>query len=275
MTKILPHVPDHARCNISTTTHQTSSVTLEQPTNDTTTQRAIYPQFIFFGDSITQFDGNPSTGFSCIGSLRYNYARRIDIIARGFSGYNTFDALTVLPKFFPAPQAARVRLVTIFFGANDACLPHTTGQHVSLKHFKLNLHKLISHPCIVAHRGVNVLLITPPPVDEWQFDDLEEPAKSARKAVIAQAYARAVFEVGVKSGTAVVDLWGACMREVGWDGGEEVPGDRRLEKSGLGRLLVDGLHLSGEGYTILSEEMKKVIASEYPELVPEKIPFAL
>ncbi|OAG01528.1 SGNH hydrolase [Paraphaeosphaeria sporulosa] len=259
---------------MSTTTPQTSSVVPELPNNDNT-HRAVYPQFIFFGDSITQIDGNPSLGFSCVGSLRYDYTRRIDIIARGFAGYNTSDALNVLPKFFPQPQEARVRLVTIFFGANDACLPHTTGQHISLEHFKLNLHKLLSHPCIIAHRDVKVLLITPPPVDEWQFDDWEEPAKSARKAVIAQAYARAVVEVGAESETAVVDLWGACMREVGWDGGEQVPGDRGLGRSDLRKLLVDGLHLSGEGYTILCEEMKMVIAREYPELVPEKIPFAL
>jgi hypothetical protein len=129
---------------------------------------------------------------------------------------------------------------TLFFGANDACLPNTTGQHVPLEQYKLNCHKLLSHPCIAAHRNVKVLLITPPPIDEWQFDDWDEPSKSARKAVIAQAYATAVVEVGAESEAAVVDLWGACMREIGWDGGEELPGDRTVEKSALSRLLHDG-----------------------------------
>ncbi|KAF2442947.1 SGNH hydrolase [Karstenula rhodostoma CBS 690.94] len=271
MTKLHPHAPDRACSAMSTTTAQS----LSHATSNDTTQRSVYPQFIFFGDSITQFDGNPSLGFSCIGALRYDYARRIDIVSRGFGGYNTSNALAVLPKFFPAPQATRVRLVTIFFGANDACLPNTTGQHVSLEQFKFNLHKLLSHPCIVAHRDVRVLLITPPPVDEWQFDNWEEPGKSARKAVIAQAYARAVVEVGVESETAVVDLWSACMREIGWDEGEELPGDRTVEKSALSQLLVDGLHLTGEGYVVLCKEMNKVIAREYPDLVPERIPFAL
>jgi hypothetical protein len=40
-----------------------------------------------------------------------DYVRRIDIANRGFSGYNTSNALEVLPKFFPSPQEARVRLV--------------------------------------------------------------------------------------------------------------------------------------------------------------------
>lgn len=87
---------------------------------------------------------------------------------------------------------------------------------------------------------MKVLLITPPPVDEWQFDNWDEPHKSARKAAIAQAYADAVVEVGAESDTAVVQLWGACMREVGWDGGERLPGDRGVERSELGRLLFDG-----------------------------------
>lgn len=46
--------------------------------------------------------------------------------------------------------------------------------------------------------------------------------------------------MGAESGSAVVDLWGAIMREVGWDGGDEMPGDRGVEKSALETLLVDG-----------------------------------
>jgi hypothetical protein len=34
-------------------------------------KRAVYDQFIFFGDSITQGDGNPELGFSCIDAVRY------------------------------------------------------------------------------------------------------------------------------------------------------------------------------------------------------------
>ncbi|KAF1980461.1 GDSL Lipase/Acylhydrolase [Bimuria novae-zelandiae CBS 107.79] len=248
----------------------TSNVKIEN-----TNKKVSYDQFIFFGDSITQIDGNPERGFSWRSALQYDYMRRIDIVNRGFSGYNTSNALEVLPIFFPSPQEARVRLVTIFFGANDASLPNTTGQHVPLEHFKLNLHSLLSHPCILAHPNVKILLITPPPIDEWQFDSWDEPGKSARKAVIARAYADAVVEVGSESGIAVVDLWSACMKEVGWDGEEPLPGDHGAEKSGLSKLLFDGLHLGGEGYRVLYQEMKKVVAKEYPELVPAKIPVVL
>lgn len=36
-----------------------------------------------------------------------------------------------------------------------------------------------------------------------------------------------------------------------------------------------GLHLSGDGYKVLYQEIKRVIAKDFPELVPQKIPVAL
>ncbi|KAF1841516.1 SGNH hydrolase, partial [Cucurbitaria berberidis CBS 394.84] len=234
-----------------------------------------YDQFILFGDSITQGDGNPALGYSCFEALQHDYSRRVDIIARGFSGYNTENALAVLPKIFPTPKQARVRLVTIFFGANDASLPNTTGQHLPLPTFAQNLKALVQNPAIQAHANIKLLLITPPPIDEWAFDSWDEPGKSARKAEVARAYAEAVVQVGKELQVAVANLWSACMVEAGWDdkcGGWPLSGDRRAERSeGLARLLTDGLHLSGDGYKILYQEMKKVIAVSYPELKPSSI----
>ena len=45
-----------------------------------------------------------------------------DVIARGYSGYNTRWAAYILEKIFPKGHAPP-DLVTIFFGANDAALP--------------------------------------------------------------------------------------------------------------------------------------------------------
>ncbi|KAJ4985440.1 alpha-L-fucosidase [Stagonosporopsis vannaccii] len=219
-------------------------------------------------------------------AVQKDYCRRIDIVKRGFSGYNTVNALSILPKILPSPEQSCVRLVSFFFGANDISLPNTTGQHVPLDEFKENLRCLATHPRVQAHRGISILLITPPPIDEWGFDHWDEPGRSARKAVIAQQYAEGVKEIGEEMDIAVVDLWGACMQEamVGWDAslpaerGAELlmPGDKRAAKSdALARLLYDGLHLSGDGYRILYQEIKKTIKEAYPELCPSKIPVAL
>ncbi|KZM20268.1 uncharacterized protein EKO05_0003630 [Ascochyta rabiei] len=246
----------------------------------------VHDQFILFGDSITQSDGDPMLGFSCCQALQHDYSRRIDFVKRGFSGYNTVNALSILPKIFPNPDQGRVRLVSIFFGANDISLPDTTGQHVPLHVFKENLRRLVKHPKIQVHDNVKILLITPPPIDEWGFDRWDEPGRSARTAVTAREYAEEVRRVGDEMGVAVVDLWGACMEEatVGWNApcrterGVDIlmPGDKRAERNEvLARLLHDGLHLSGDGYKILYHEFKKTIVEAHPELRPSNIPVAL
>ena len=85
--------------------------------------------------------------------------------------------------------------------------------------FKENLRRLIKHPKIQAHRDIKVLLITPPPIDEWGFDHWDEPGRSGRKAVTAQQYAEGARKVSEEMGVAVVDLWSDCMKEatVGWN----------------------------------------------------------
>ena len=47
---------------------------------------------------------------------------QVDVINRGYSGYNSRWAKHLHEKVFPADQP-RVKLVTLFWGANDAALP--------------------------------------------------------------------------------------------------------------------------------------------------------
>lgn len=140
----------------------------------------------------------------------------------------------------------------IFFGANDISFKDTTGQHVPLHVFEENLRRLVKHPRVQAYEEIKILLITPPPIDEWGFDHWDEPGRTARKAATARQYAAGVRKVGEEMGVAVVDLWTACMEEatVGWNasvtterGVEPVmPGDKRAERSDvLARLLYDGM----------------------------------
>jgi lysophospholipase L1-like esterase len=79
------------------------------------------PQFVTFGDSITQ--RGFSAGWTSL--LADAYQRRADVINRGYSGYNSRWALQLLDHVFPQPTAALPppRLATVFFGANDAALP--------------------------------------------------------------------------------------------------------------------------------------------------------
>lgn len=82
------------------------------------------------------------------------------MVLRGYSGYNTRWALKVLDRVFPVMTdhqsgggvgsdvgaAPSPLAVTVFFGANDACLPdrYAAFQHVPLDEYKHNLRSIVS-----------------------------------------------------------------------------------------------------------------------------------
>ena len=112
----------------------------------------IYPihldQILLFGDSITQYSFNPKLeGFGA--HIAHSYVRKMDVMNRGFSGYNTEWCLPLLPQvlstLLPTPQngfTPSIKLITIFLGANDSVLPGNR-QYVSLENYKNNLIKMI------------------------------------------------------------------------------------------------------------------------------------
>ncbi|KDD72970.1 hypothetical protein H632_c2680p1 [Helicosporidium sp. ATCC 50920] len=83
---------------------------------------AFRPVWLLFGDSITQYGFEPQGWGMHIAS---QYERRIDLINRGFGGYNTRWALELLPWVMEG--VVKPQLATIFFGANDAALPDRTS----------------------------------------------------------------------------------------------------------------------------------------------------
>ncbi|MBA0662475.1 hypothetical protein Goklo_006585 [Gossypium klotzschianum] len=104
------------------------------------------PKIYLFGDFITESFGDGGWG----ASLANHFSRTVDVVLRGYSGYNTRLALKVVDRVFPAAEssgAAAPLAVTVFFGANDACLPDRYGafQHVPLDEYKRNLHSIVAY----------------------------------------------------------------------------------------------------------------------------------
>ncbi|MCJ1451137.1 hypothetical protein MMC28_001472 [Mycoblastus sanguinarius] len=236
-----------------------------------------YDQFIIFGDSITQFSCSQDMGFAFSPALQNAFIRRLDVINRGFSGYNTTQALQVLPSFMPKPEQARIRFMAIFFGANDACLPSSpTGQQVPLPQYIANLKLILTHPSVVAHQP-RLILITPPPINEYQTeasDRIKGYAAALRSAEHTKKYADATREVGKESGVAVLDIWGVIMGMAGWEEGRPLVGSREVERSEvLEGLFVDGLHFLPTAYKVLYESMMELIAREWPDQDPTTLPF--
>ncbi|KAI7499342.1 hypothetical protein KC367_g4558 [Hortaea werneckii] len=256
-----------------------------------------------FGDSLTQFGYDQSQGFAWAAALAHHYARKLAVINAGLSGYSTDKALSILPRILPTPSSSssssssatisgtsEIKLFVLFFGANDARLPSTgePEQHVPLESFKANLRAMATCPQLRdTHPGAKVLLITPPPVDERlcaQDDAGKGIFHPRRTAETTAMYAQAVRDVGAElSGegdVAVLDLWGHFMRVAGWVPGEPLVGSKDVEqvdpgKGGLGKLLKDGVHLTGEGNRMLFSELVALVNRTWPELDAEGLEFDL
>ncbi|KAH8812661.1 GDSL Lipase/Acylhydrolase family protein-like protein [Xylogone sp. PMI_703] len=238
-------------------------------------------QFILFGDSLTEQSYSQLRGFAFGAELQAAYARRLDVINRGFSGYTTKNALEVISKALPTPEQASVRFLTIWFGANDANKNESSDpyQYIPIDQYKRNLIELINHPSVKA-LSPNIILLTPPPVEETVLDETRDQLGGytgvVRQAKDAAEYAEVVKQVGRETGVPVVDVWSAFMERSGWKAGSEeaLPGSAVLGKDKvLAELLHDGLHLGPEGYKIVFDELTKLIKEKWPAFPPYKMPY--
>ncbi|KAI5077615.1 hypothetical protein GOP47_0007439 [Adiantum capillus-veneris] len=207
------------------------------------------PRFILLGDSITEESFSPAGGWGA--ALTSRYARKADVVLRGFSGYNTRWALFLLSRLFPAGSEDTPALVTIFFGANDAALPDGSHkrQYVPLPEYKENLLKIISSVKSLS-KDTLIVLITPPPVDEatlqvaaWKFFGARPEDASPRKNEITGHYAKACVEVAREAEVPVIDLWTCMQEQPGWQTS----------------YLSDGLHLTPEGNGVVFEKLVEVL----------------
>ncbi|KAI6811942.1 hypothetical protein KC340_g17268 [Hortaea werneckii] len=188
-------------------------------------------QIILFGDNLTEqsfTQHRQPTTFAWGAALSALYARRLDIINRGLSGYNSTQALRALPLCLPEPTQTSLRLLTIAFGTNDARIPHSPGgpdQSVSVPEFVRNLRDTGSHPAVRAHEDtVKFVFITPPPVDERRlaradaekYGSLVMGGKLRRRADRTAEYAKAVRELGIELGVPVCDVWSAMVVRAGF-----------------------------------------------------------
>lgn len=103
------------------------------------TRTSSRKRVIAFGDSITQHGfNNDISGW--VSRLADWWTRRVDLLNRGFSGYNSeygviaFKSVVVVEK----PD-----LIFIFFGANDA-VDSSNDRHISLPKFEQNLRSIIA-----------------------------------------------------------------------------------------------------------------------------------
>ncbi|WVQ84688.1 hypothetical protein IAT38_006843 [Cryptococcus sp. DSM 104549] len=218
---------------------------------------------VLFGDSLTEWQKVP-------GSLQQKmseaYVRKLDIINRGFSGYNSLWARCLLDDIFakkgePAPV---VRLVTILLGTNDAVLPHLKETN-PLSQYRDDLTYMLesltspTSPYATADTpgGLNIALITPPPICIPQFSAERFNTRTLERA---KEYADAVRELGdVWKEKAKGEKWKLEVLDL-WEGIEKAAGGLG---DGLADFFVDGVHLSTEGYAIFWKLYEDLVRGEW------------
>ena len=164
---------------------------------------------------------------------------------RGFSGYNTNQAVRVIDRIIPDPPVANVRFLMVFFGANDSCLKGAAGsQHVPLETYKQNLERLITNKRVLKQKP-RIIVVTPPPINEYATEENDRSKgylEPRRKASHTKLYADAARQVATNHGAAVLDLYAVFMNHAGQkdsdlilEGSKEKPPNPFLR-----RLLHDG-----------------------------------
>ncbi|KAI9293843.1 SGNH hydrolase, partial [Neoconidiobolus thromboides FSU 785] len=213
-------------------------------------------QFYFIGDSLTELGYSLSTRGWLL-NIQEAYIRKVDIINRGYSGYNTTWIKPIITQILEEMSSKDVRLVTLFIGANDAVTEEGSGQHVSLNEYRENLCWMINE----IRKKVSLaklILITPTPVygDDWIKDQLLKGLdyKLDRHNNIIKKYVDCVMEVGLEYEIPTVDLW------------------NKFDSKDTS-LFTDGLHFSVKGNQILYEQWKACIENNYPELADSNLQF--
>ncbi|GAA5983446.1 hypothetical protein JCM5350_007653 [Sporobolomyces pararoseus] len=228
-------------------------------------ESVLMDQIVMFGDSITQGAWVPAGTGS---TMAIAYQRKLDVMNRGLSGYNTAWGLPVIKQWLPrvGERLPKIRMLFIWFGANDAALP-TSPQHVTIDDFKKNLVTildLVRSPDSPYYSPSTIpILITPPPVDAAvrnnELTSRVPPRVPDRDSEMTRQYAGAVREVAQKEEIHVVDVWTAID-------------EKAKEAGGLDKYLSDGLHLTGAGYEVVTYEIAKLIIEKLPELHWDRLP---
>eukprot|EP01038_Epipyxis_sp_PR26KG_P012407 gene12407-16640_t len=219
-------------------------------------------KIICFGDSITEFGSGllPSDGFGWVGLLQIWYSRKVDVVNRGYSGYNSRWAKYILQS---AVISEKPDLIFIFFGANDASISYTYGiedsQYILLEKYSQNIEEMIKW-IQKELPSTDIILITPTPIFEETLESFAREnwnvQKLCRSNDHTHKYAVACKEIANRFQIPVIDAW------------KGLEGESTTRQA----FLSDGLHLNERGNAKLFDLIKGVIQVQLSKWLPESIP---
>ncbi|KAK2361083.1 GDSL esterase/lipase CPRD49 [Trifolium repens] len=199
------------------------------------------PQFVLFGSSIVQHSYYEGWG----ATLSHLYARKADIILRGYASWNSRRALQILDQIFPKDAIEQPSLVIVYFGGNDCIRPHPSGlgPHVPLEEYIENMRKIAIHIRSLSE-STRIIFLTNPPINEetikYNIDEFGQPLRTNE---ICRIYSEACLDLCREMEIKAVDTWSAIQKKDDWKN----------------VCFIDGVHLSNVGSEIVTKEILKIL----------------
>eukprot|EP00545_Synedropsis_sp_CCMP1620_P003369 CAMPEP_0119007238 /NCGR_PEP_ID=MMETSP1176-20130426/2877_1 /TAXON_ID=265551 /ORGANISM="Synedropsis recta cf, Strain CCMP1620" /LENGTH=269 /DNA_ID=CAMNT_0006959351 /DNA_START=128 /DNA_END=937 /DNA_ORIENTATION=- len=212
-------------------------------------------KILLLGDSLTQLGWD---GWA--GQLAHVYQRRADVVNRGMAGYTTRWFLQYADNSTSdvwTQNSNSVKLVTIFFGANDSSdIKMNPRHHVPLDEFKSNIEQLIGKCRDHYGKDVAIIIVAAPPVVHEQrlayqkerYGD-KATGELERTLETSERYAQAALDVAEKYKLPSVHLWKLMQDENGWES-----------------FFYDGLHFTAKGNKFVTQAILDEIKNTYPKL---------
>ncbi|CAM8913583.1 unnamed protein product [Rhodiola kirilowii] len=200
-------------------------------------------QFVLFGSSIVQLSYSNGGWGATLADI---YARKADILLRGYYGWNSRRAVHVLDQVFPKDAAVKPTLVIVYFGGNDSMGPHSSGlgPHVPLTEYVENMKKVALHLKSLSDT-IRIIFLSCPPVNEAKVRQNTSAyfSELVRTNELCKSYSDACVMLCEELDIKVVDLYNALQKRDDW----------------MEVCFTDGVHLAEEGSNIVVEEILNIL----------------
>ncbi|KAF3336658.1 GDSL esterase/lipase CPRD49 [Carex littledalei] len=204
------------------------------------------PVIALFGSSFVQYSFS-NGGWGAI--LADVYARKADIVVRGYQGWNSRRALEVIDKVFPKDAAVQPSLVVMYFGGNDSIGKHPSGlgPHVPLEEYVENMRKIANH---IKLKVSTVAFFS---IDRGALTNV------SRTNEVGKRYSDALIMLCKEMKIEAIDAFHMIQRREDWE---------------TACIMSDGIHLTEEASKLLAGDILKVIknAKWEPSLYWQSLP---